>query len=136
MAHLVKNMPILFYISVGKVSEGKLVKSYEKRHIWSKYANANASTTTSYHYHHVQYIDGLVVKKESIFTPPCNRGGVIFSLKFVCVSVCVCMCVCLSVCMCVRISCEQISSRTDAPIGTRFSLKGCFLHWLEPYRIW
>ena len=36
----------------------------------------------------------------SIFTPPRNRGGVIFSLQFVClcVCVCVCMCVCLSVC--------------------------------------
>ena len=26
------------------------------------------------------------------FTPPRNRGGVIFSLQFVCVSVCVCVC--------------------------------------------
>ena len=35
------------------------------------------------------------------FTPPRNRGGVIFSLQFVCVSVClcVCVCVCLSVCL-------------------------------------
>ena len=31
-----------------------------------------------------------------IITSPRNRGGVIFSLQFVCVSVCVC--VCLSVC--------------------------------------
>ena len=27
------------------------------------------------------------------FTPPRNRGGVIFFLQFVCVSVCVCVCV-------------------------------------------
>ena len=33
-----------------------------------------------------------------LFTPPQNRGGVIFLLQFVCVSVCVC----LSVCLCVR----------------------------------
>ena len=35
-----------------------------------------------------------------IITPPRNRGGVIFSLQFVCVCVCVCVCVsvCLSVC--------------------------------------
>ena len=31
-----------------------------------------------------------------VITPPRNRGGVIFSLQFVCVSVC--LCVCLSVC--------------------------------------
>ena len=31
-----------------------------------------------------------------MFTPPRNRGGVIFSLQFVCV--CVCVSVCLSVC--------------------------------------
>ena len=31
-----------------------------------------------------------------IFTPPRSRGGVIFSLQFVCL--CVCVCVCLSVC--------------------------------------
>ena len=30
-------------------------------------------------------------------TPPRNRGGVIFSLQFVCLSVCVCVSVCLSV---------------------------------------
>ena len=40
---------------------------------------------------------------------------------------------CLSVCMCVWISCEQNSSRTDAPIWTRFSLNGCLPHWLKPY---
>ena len=32
----------------------------------------------------------------SLITPPRNRGGVIFSLQFVCVYVCVCVCV--SVC--------------------------------------
>ena len=61
-----------------------------------------------------------------IITPPRNRGGVIFSLQFVCV------CVCLSVCVSGN-SCEQNSSRTNAPIWMRFSLNGCFLHWLEPY---
>ena len=30
-----------------------------------------------------------------LITPPRNRGGVIFSLQFVCVSVCVCVCVCV-----------------------------------------
>ena len=36
----------------------------------------------------------------SVITPPRNRGGVIFSLQFVCVSVCLCVCVsvCVSVC--------------------------------------
>ena len=31
--------------------------------------------------------------------------------------------------------CEQISSRTDAPIWTRFLLNGCLAHWLGPYWI-
>ena len=30
-----------------------------------------------------------------IVTPPRNRGGVIFSLQFVCVCVCVCVCLCV-----------------------------------------
>ena len=30
-----------------------------------------------------------------LFTPPRNRGGVIFSLQFVCVSVCLCVHVCV-----------------------------------------
>ena len=50
---------------------------------------------------------------------------------FTSVCLCVCLCVCVS-----GISCEQNSSRTDAPIWTRFSLNGCFLHWLGPYWIW
>ena len=47
----------------------------------------------------------------AIFSPSRNRGGVIFSLQFVCVCVCVsvclslskcvCVCVCLCVCACV-----------------------------------
>ena len=41
-----------------------------------------------------------------LFTPPRNRGGVIFSLQFVCV------CVCVS-----GTSCEQNSSRTNEPIS-------------------
>ena len=44
--------------------------------------------------------------------------------------------VCLSVCLCVRISCEQNSSQTDAPIMMRFSLNGCLQHWLRPYWNW
>ena len=64
------------------------------------------------------------------FIPPRNRGGVIFSLQFVCVCVCVC------VCLCVRNSCEQNSSRTDAPIWMWFSLNGCLPHWLGPYWNW
>ena len=52
------------------------------------------------------------------FTPPRNRGGVIFLLQLVCVSVCVCVCVQL-------FSCEQNSSRTIAPIWMQFSLKYC-----------
>ena len=64
------------------------------------------------------------------FTPPRNRGGVIFLLQFVCVSVC------LSVCVCARLFfCEQNSSRMDTPIWTRFSQNNCFLHWLGPYWI-
>ena len=51
-------------------------------------------------------------------TPPRNRGGVIFSLQFVC------LCVCLSVCL---------SNRTHKPILTRFSLDSCLSHFLEPY---
>ena len=46
----------------------------------------------------------------SFFTPPRIRGGVIFSLQFVCV------CVCVS-----GYSCEQNSSRTDIPIWTQFA---------------
>ena len=59
-----------------------------------------------------------------IITPPWNRGGVIFYLRFVCVSlrvfVCVSVCVCLS-----GSACEQNSSRTDEPIWTWF-----FTEWL------
>ena len=66
-------------------------------------------------------------KMRVMIIPPRNRGGIIFSLQFVCVSVCLC------VCLCVRNSCEQNSSRTDAPIWTWFSLNGCLPHWLEPY---
>ena len=48
------------------------------------------------------------------------------------VCLCVCVCVCLSVCVS-GTSCEQSSSRLDAPIFTRFSLNGCLAHWLGPY---
>ena len=63
-----------------------------------------------------------------IVTPPRNRGGVIFSLQFVCV--------CVSVCLWVSSTCEKNSSRTSEPIWTRFSLNCCLPHWLEPYRNW
>ena len=33
----------------------------------------------------------------TVFTPPWNRGGVLFLLQFVCLCVCVCLSVCLSV---------------------------------------
>ena len=36
-----------------------------------------------------------VIERIHLFTPPRNRGGVIFSLQCVCVSVCVCVCVCV-----------------------------------------
>ena len=45
---------------------------------------------------YVIYIFRVFIQKR-IFTPPRNRGGVIFSLQFVCVSVCVCVCVCVCV---------------------------------------
>ena len=57
----------------------------------------------------------LLVCLFCFFTPPRNHGGVIFSLQFVCVCVCVCLSVCLSVCVSGN-TCEQNSSRTDAPI--------------------
>ena len=59
----------------------------------------------------------------SVFTPPEYRKGIIFSVQFVCVSVSVCVS---------RSACEQNSSRTEAPIWTRFSLNGCLPHWLKP----
>ena len=50
-----------------------------------------------------QFVYGFVCLFVYLFvclfvTPPRNRGGVIFSLQFVCVCVCVCLSVCLSVC--------------------------------------
>ena len=62
------------------------------------------------------------------FTPPRNRGGVIFSLQFVYVSVCVRVFLIFS--------CEQNYSRMDVPIWTRFSLNGYLPHWLKPYWNW
>ena len=58
---------------------------------------------------------------------------IVEGLYFHC-SLSVCLCVC--VCVCVQNSCEQNSSRTDAPIWTRFSLSGCLQHLLEPYWNW
>ena len=60
-------------------------------------------------------------QRVTIFTPTWNRGGVIFSLQFVCLS---------------GSACEQNSSKTDAPIWTRFLLYGCLTHWLKPYWNW
>ena len=48
---------------------------------------------------------------------------------FTAVCLCVCVCPCVCVCVCVSVS-EQNSSRTDAPILTRFSLNGCLPYWL------
>ena len=76
----------------------------------------------------------VILILSSFFTPPRNRGGVIFSLQFVCVSVCVCVRPDMLV---NKIPAEKMhqfgrnSSRTDAPIWTRFSLNGCLLHWLR-----
>ena len=61
-----------------------------------------------------------------IVTLPWNRGGVIFSLQFVCVCVCVCL----------MFACEQKSSQMDGPIWMQFLLNGCFPHWLIPYWNW
>ena len=41
----------------------------------------------------IGYIEEL---NHSLITPQLNRGGVIFSLQFFCVSVCVCVCVSVS----------------------------------------
>ena len=51
-------------------------------------------------------------------TPPRNRGGVIFSLQYVC------LCVCLSVCLSV---CEQNADQTATPIFTRSLLNSKLL---------
>ena len=56
--------------------------------------------------------------KDYVFTPPQNRGGVIF---FTAVCLCVCVCVC-------GYSCEQNSSRTYEPIWKRILLNGCLAH--------
>ena len=64
------------------------------------------------------------------FTPPRNRGGIMFSLQFVCVSVC------LVVCLCVWLYLWTNSSWTDAPIWTRYSLNRCLQHWFGPYWNW
>ena len=60
-------------------------------------------------YHTGSY--GTAVKDTGFFTPPQNRGGVIFLLQFVCV----CVYVCVSVC-------EQNAHQTATPILTWSSL--------------
>ena len=71
-----------------------------------------------YVYQHNQSLDNVSFKlfisyiffflSSIFFTPPRNRVGVIFSLKFVCVPVCVS-----------GTSCEKNFSQTDAPIWTQ-----------------
>ena len=76
----------------------------------------------------IRFIPNLLSRRNSIFvnvaifvggggffTPPRNRGGVIFSLQFVCVSVCLCVCQMFSY--------EQSSSRTNLPIQYFFNFK-------------
>ena len=65
-----------------------------------------------------------VLRMLLVYTSTKSWRGYIFTA----VCLCVCVSVCLSVCVCVCVwlfSCEQNSSRTDAPIWTRFSLNGC-----------
>ena len=38
------------------------------------------------------YVFLIFAQDDLVFTPPRNRGGVIFSLQFVCVSVCLSVC--------------------------------------------
>ena len=57
-----------------------------------------------------------------VFTPPRNRGEVLFLLQFVCL--CVFVSVCLSVC-------EQNADQTATMISTRSSLNSCLLQSLE-----
>ena len=67
-----------------------------------------------------------------IFTPPQNRGGVIFLLQFVCVFVCVCVCVCVCMCVCV---CVYVCV-FNVFLLTKFQRNGCtdldavFAKWL------
>ena len=54
------------------------------------------------------------------FTPPRNRGGVIFSLQFVCLCVCVCVCVCVRVCVSVCQSVNKIPAKRKHQFGRSF----------------
>ena len=68
----------------------------------------------------------LMGQMHTIITPPWNREhrGLYFHFS-------------LSVCVPVSVSaCKQNSSQTNAPIWTRFSLNGCFPHWLGFYWNW
>ena len=49
----------------------------------------------------------------NIISPPRNRGGVIFLLKFV-FGVCVCVCVCVSVCMCGMYVCVCVREQNSS----------------------
>ena len=73
------------------------------------------------------------IKKSMHYFSFLHLHEIVEGLYFHC-SLSVCLCVCVSVC--VRNSCEQNSSRTDAPIWTQFSLNGCLQHWLGPYWNW
>ena len=67
---------------------------------------------------------GINMQFSGVFTPPRNRGGVIFSLQFVCVSVCLCVCVCVRP--------DFLVNKIPAE-RTRFSINGCLTQWLKPY---
>ena len=58
----------------------------------------------------------------TLITPPRNRGRVIFSLQFVCVSGCLSVCVCVQLCFRTKF---QPNGCTDL---TQFSLNGCLAH--------
>ena len=64
-----------------------------------------------------------------IFTPPRNRGGAIFSLQFVCLSVCVCLCVCVSV------SVNKIPAERMHQFGCGFRLTVAYSTSSDPIEI-
>ena len=63
---------------------------------------------------------------DTVITPSRNLG-------YIFIAVCLIVCVCLYVCPSTS---KQDSSRTDAPVWTRFSLNGCIPHWVGPYWNW
>ena len=77
---------------------------------------------------YLQTQDSMLNAFSWICTPPRNRGGVIFSLQFVCVSVCLWVCPALLL--------NKIPAKRMNRFGREFSLNGCLPHWLEPYWNW